>query len=133
MPHSTLPAGDRQTPLGRIKSYNSGSPVQNGLEKFPDMDTVDNSAFEPAGSKWAPRRDHAYGNGSMLNSYSAAPRTNGHSRQKSLSEAIRTIRTRGGSVSQNVHEITDALKAPVSPMLIVCLLLDSEPDLFGEC
>lgn len=45
----------------------------------------------------------------------------GHGRQKSLSDAFRTIRTRKGSVSQNAHEIADALRAPVSPKLVVCL------------
>jgi len=44
----------------------------------------------------------------------------GHDRQKSLSDAFRSIRTRRGSVSANVHEISDALKAPVSPKLVVC-------------
>ncbi|OAA58815.1 hypothetical protein ISF_06598 [Cordyceps fumosorosea ARSEF 2679] len=43
----------------------------------------------------------------------------GHSRQKSLSDAFRTIRTRNGSFSQNAHELADALKAPVSPKLII--------------
>lgn len=42
-----------------------------------------------------------------------------HGRQKSLSEAIRTMRTRKMSVSQNAHEIADALKAPLSWRLIV--------------
>ncbi|CAI4211616.1 unnamed protein product [Parascedosporium putredinis] len=82
------------------------------------MDTVDNSAFDPTVSRWAPRREHTYANGPTPTS-----RTNGHTRQKSLSEAFRTIRTRGGSVSQNVHEITDALKAPVSPVLVVLCIL----------
>jgi hypothetical protein len=43
----------------------------------------------------------------------------GHERQKSLGDAIRTIKNRHGSVSQNAHEIADALKAPVSARLIV--------------
>ncbi|KAF4980069.1 hypothetical protein FZEAL_3850 [Fusarium zealandicum] len=47
----------------------------------------------------------------------------GHNRQKSLTDAIRTIRARNGSVSQNAHEIADALKAPVSPRLIILCLL----------
>lgn len=46
-----------------------------------------------------------------------------HGRQKSLSDAIRTIKTRKGSVSANAHEIADALKAPVSVKLIVSALL----------
>ncbi|KAF2723181.1 TPT-domain-containing protein [Polychaeton citri CBS 116435] len=41
-----------------------------------------------------------------------------HGRQKSLSEAIRTVRTRKASVSENAAEIAEALKAPVSWRLI---------------
>jgi solute carrier family 35 protein E1 len=44
----------------------------------------------------------------------------GHGRQRSLSEAIQVIRGRNGSMSQNAAEIADALKAPVSPRLVVC-------------
>ena len=44
----------------------------------------------------------------------------GHTRQKSLSDAIRTIRAREGSVSANAQEIAQALRAPVSVKLIVC-------------
>ncbi|KAG6030076.1 hypothetical protein E4U41_000210 [Claviceps citrina] len=47
----------------------------------------------------------------------------GHGRQKSLSDAFRTIRTRKGSVSQNAHEIADALRAPVSPKLVILCLM----------
>jgi solute carrier family 35, member E1 len=43
-----------------------------------------------------------------------------HGRQKSLSEAIKTVRTRKMSMSENAHEIADSLKAPVSPRLVVC-------------
>lgn len=43
-----------------------------------------------------------------------------HVPQKSLSDAIRTIRTRKGSVSANAQELAEALKAPVSFKLIVC-------------
>lgn len=46
----------------------------------------------------------------------------GHIRQKSLGDAFRTIRTRQASVSQNAQEIADALKAPVSYKLVVCVL-----------
>ena len=67
--------------------------------------------------RWQPRKDqrNGYVNGSAHNH---STRT-GHGRQKSLSEALRTIRTRKGSVSQNAHEIAEALKAPVSLKLIV--------------
>ncbi|KAF2269008.1 TPT-domain-containing protein [Lojkania enalia] len=66
--------------------------------------------------RWQPRRDNRYGyaNGSVQG-------PNRHGRQKSLSEAIRTIRTPGrkASVSQNAHEIADALKVPLSPKIIL--------------
>lgn len=62
--------------------------------------------------RWQPRKEARFANG-PINGASTR-----HGRQKSLSEAIRTIRTRKGSVSQNAHEIADALKAPVSPKLI---------------
>ncbi|KAI6860125.1 TPT-domain-containing protein [Hortaea werneckii] len=42
-----------------------------------------------------------------------------HGRQKSLSEAIQTVRSRRMSVSENAHEIADSLKAPVSLKLIL--------------
>ncbi|KAH8631968.1 TPT-domain-containing protein [Alternaria alternata] len=67
------------------------------------------------GDRWHPRKEARFGgiNGS------ASTSSNRHGRQKSLSEAFRTIRTRKGSVSQNAHELADALKAPLSPKLIV--------------
>jgi solute carrier family 35 protein E1 len=107
----------------------------NGISKFPAFapdaahahyDEASYRSNSPArevrinldGERWQPRRS------------SRAQRLNGspgyppagpsrHGRQKSLSEAIRTIRTRSGSVTQNAHEIADALKAPVSPKLVV--------------
>lgn len=67
--------------------------------------------------KWQQRRDShlAWGdtNGHGVGSGSR------HGRQKSLSDAIRTIRTRKGSVSANAQELAEALKAPVSIKLVV--------------
>ncbi|KAF2165208.1 hypothetical protein M409DRAFT_67469 [Zasmidium cellare ATCC 36951] len=40
-------------------------------------------------------------------------------RQKSLGEAIKTVRTRKASISQNAHEIAESLKAPVSLRLVL--------------
>jgi solute carrier family 35 protein E1 len=71
---------------------------------------------------WAPRRHSnrtSRWSGANGNAYHGVR----HGRQKSLSEAIRTIRTRSGSIGQNAKEIADALKAPVSPMLVVCSIL----------
>ncbi|KAK1065971.1 hypothetical protein LTR12_010447 [Friedmanniomyces endolithicus] len=42
-----------------------------------------------------------------------------HGRQKSLSEAIKTVRTRKMSISETAHEVADSLKAPVSMKLVV--------------
>ncbi|KAF2146113.1 uncharacterized protein K452DRAFT_283400 [Aplosporella prunicola CBS 121167] len=69
----------------------------------------------PPGDRWYPRRDNSarWSNGGIN---TGATR---HGRQKSLSEAWRTIKTRRGSVSQNAHEIAGALKAPVSAKLIL--------------
>ncbi|KAI9891680.1 MAG: suppressor of loss of ypt1 [Vezdaea aestivalis] len=69
--------------------------------------------------RWHPRKEslHGWGNGAVRNP------GRGHSRQKSLTDALRTIRTRRGSVSQNAQEIAEALKAPVSPKLIfLCVI-----------
>ncbi|TIA42403.1 TPT-domain-containing protein [Aureobasidium pullulans] len=65
--------------------------------------------------RWQARRDSRSTNGWTPNGGGTVGR---HGRQKSLSEAIRTVRGRKGSVSQNAHEIADALKAPVSGRLI---------------
>ena len=71
--------------------------------------------------RWQPRRDShvAWVNGHVNGTGIGAATGRSHGRQKSLSDAIRTIRTRRGSVSANAHEIADALKAPVSVKLIV--------------
>ena len=68
------------------------------------------------GGEWQSRKDGhlTWGNGYMN---VAGPRQ--HVRQKSIRDAFRTIRTRGASVSENAHELADALKAPVSVKLIV--------------
>jgi len=105
----------------------------DGLEKFPDFDVTTNgqppvpypaqissNGYALPADRWSGRKENG-GNG-LLKQWTAWDQPSqkaGHSRQKSLSEAIRTMRTRHGSVSQNAHELADALKAPVSPKLIV--------------
>lgn len=108
---------------------------QEATEKFPDFDTqVNGTAFHPYGvnghsngalrpvDRWQAAKDsHTRAVRWGLDeppSHSKGHRS--HKRQPSLSDAIRTIRTRNGSMSQNAHEIADALKAPVSAKLIVC-------------
>ncbi|KAH7058953.1 triose-phosphate transporter family-domain-containing protein [Macrophomina phaseolina] len=80
----------------------SPSPLKNGENGFPP------------GDRWYPRKEKTarWGNGSAVGGTR-------HGRQKSLSEAIRTIKGRRASISQNAHEIADALKAPISAKLIV--------------
>lgn len=53
---------------------------------------------------------------------SNSQRTNrgaGHKHRRSVSEALNNFRTRQGSVSENAHELAEALKAPISYKLIV--------------
>lgn len=53
------------------------------------------------------------------NSGRATNRTAGHRHRRSVSEAINNIRHRQGSVSDNAHDLAEALKAPLSWKLIV--------------
>ncbi|ODA77474.1 hypothetical protein RJ55_07103 [Drechmeria coniospora] len=84
------------------------SPVATPPERWPP-------------DRWTPasKRDHTY---APTVTWSSSGRAR-HGRQKSLSDAFRTIRARNGSISQNAHEIADALRAPVSPKLVVLCLL----------
>lgn len=108
-------------------------------EKFPDFEsssfyhsspaqrpsTGQNGAYVNGGMSgdfWRPRKESS----ALRGGRPPPPSSNlngepyrGHGRQKSINEAYRNIRDRGGSVSQNAHEIADALRAPVSPRLIV--------------
>lgn len=82
-------------------------------EPFPDhvmFPTVANGTYQL--DAWQPKRQTGERiNGSLPNGRRA--------RQKSLSEALRTIKDRSGSVGENAHDLAEALKAPVSPRLIV--------------
>ncbi|KAJ9666123.1 hypothetical protein H2201_003801 [Coniosporium apollinis] len=71
------------------------------------------------GEQWQPRKETRAGWAIGRAPVGAPVGGTRHERQKSLSEAIRTIRTRHESVSASAHEIADALKAPVSPKLIL--------------
>ncbi|KAK2047353.1 triose-phosphate transporter [Colletotrichum somersetense] len=115
--------------------------ANGGMEKFPDhIDshlTNASRASSPGktnghelpgastgGDRWQPRKESLQGRGIRWGPASQPPATRyGHGKQKSLGDAIHNIRTRGGSVGQNAHEIADALRAPVSPKLIgLCVL-----------
>ncbi|EQL04133.1 ER to golgi transport protein [Ophiocordyceps sinensis CO18] len=98
--HDPKPLPDRGQPYGNGNGNSNGSAILS--------------------DRWAPvpRREDGHG-GSVTWSASS----NGRNRQKSLGDAFRTIRARNGSMSQNAHEIADALRAPVSPKLVVLCLL----------
>lgn len=112
-------------------------------EKFPDLDPSVNSSSDllrnlreqdsnqfaartisptksngtlQSPSRQAQRESRlTWGDGSL----NIAPPRQQHGRQKSLSDAIRTIRGRRASVSENAHELAEALKAPLSVKLTV--------------
>ena len=117
------------------------SSSSNTKERFPDLDNsasgeylaayeeVDEGALtssrtpSPAktngalhSKRWHPCKEHhlGWGNGNIN---LAPPRQ--HARQRSLSDAFKTIRSRKASVSENAHEIAEALKAPISVKIIV--------------
>jgi hypothetical protein len=124
MPHSTIePSSLRTDSSAILKSYKLPQDMRTSLEKFPDH--VDTFPFPGATDARTPTPKS---NGSLARlpltqdrstMWSASRNTRADGRQKSLSDALKTIRTRRGSVSQNAQEIADALKAPVSPRLIV--------------
>jgi solute carrier family 35 protein E1 len=94
----------REEPTDRMPSETPNSSKQNGRT---------NGAV--ANDRWQPRKE-SY---SMWSSSSNSRSSMHHGRQKSLGDALRTIKGRRASVSANAQEIADALKAPVSPKLIV--------------
>ncbi|OTB03455.1 hypothetical protein M426DRAFT_12602 [Hypoxylon sp. CI-4A] len=149
MPHSTSSgsyARDASIPRSNTKHPDDHeSDTSSGLEKFPDH--IDSPAMRASasrsisptlnaygiglsggaqlnGDRWLPRRDLSASRGVRWGSpLGPAGATRGHGRQKSISEAFRTIRGRNGSVSQNAHELADALRAPVSPRLIILCIM----------
>lgn len=140
MPHST---SHMRAPSQNRLSNANGSPAHNGTEKFPDFDAAhvfDSSApngggrqqqqngygysRESATQQQPEQRWHAHAHARRDSRVKWAPgaassHAYGHARKRSsISTAIH--RMRSGSMSQNAHEIADALRAPVSWKLIVC-------------
>lgn len=136
MPHATV--DQRALPNSRATTYKFPSNMGGLMEKFPDHNEAfvfpaDGRVRSPSKSnglanghfqtqeRWQPRKDGTVKDSPWLNG-KASGGGRPHGRQKSLSDAFRTIRTRRASVSANAQEIAEALKAPVSPKLIVCHL-----------
>ena len=117
------------------------SSSSNPREKFPDLDVFQSGDYSsgygesetgrnvstrtssPAKTNgllhnewWQTRKDNhlAWGDGHLD---VAGPRQ--HGRHRSISDAFKHIRTRKASVSENAHEIAEALKAPVSLKILV--------------
>jgi solute carrier family 35 protein E1 len=133
MPHAT--ADQRATPNSRATPYKFPNNMGGLMEKFPDHNETfvfpaegrarspnkSNglaNGHNPSQERWQPRKEGGVGGSLWMNGRASAG-GRPHGRQKSLSDALRTIRTRRASVSANAQEIADALKAPVSPKLIV--------------
>ena len=120
----------------------------NAKERFPDLDPTQSGAYSSDydesehgrngsarilnpgktngvlhNERWQTRKgDHlAWGDGHLN---VAGPRK--HGRHRSISDAFRNIRTRKASVSENAHEIAEALKAPVSLKILVSDLVAFE-------
>lgn len=145
MPHSTTDDSENPPPyLSRVAGHKPGNNTHTAMEKFPDhidsfigqsTDRIPspvkhlNGNAPPTGERWQPRRESR--TSSQWTNGRAPTAGRSHGRQKSLSDAIRTIRTRRGSVSANAHEIADALKAPVSPRLVVCSSLLQGLHIYG--
>ncbi|KAK5172573.1 uncharacterized protein LTR77_002693 [Saxophila tyrrhenica] len=124
VPHATSP----------YERHPSDSPAEPTTYKFPDFtQPIDEEAVEDISRGPSPKplpnglppglhssERWPYKKQSALNG--AASRATGsalHGRQRSLSEAIQIVRTRKASISENAHEIADALKAPVSYKLVM--------------
>ncbi|KAI5368217.1 putative sugar phosphate transporter domain-containing protein [Septoria linicola] len=99
--------------LDTISRGPSPRPLPNGLP--PGLHSSE---------RWPAKKSRETSSARFLSNLSAygfenAGRTR-HGRQKSLGEAINTVRTRGrgASISENAHEIAESLKAPVSFKLV---------------
>lgn len=113
----------------RRPSSDVNSSTRSTTLKFPDFnhDTVlsptsprvTNFALPPPTSTTDEQRWYPAPNRNRPSNTSSWPPNTKRGRQKSLSEAIKTIKDRRGSVVENAVEVAEALKAPVSPKLVV--------------
>ncbi|RMZ83912.1 hypothetical protein DV737_g1524, partial [Chaetothyriales sp. CBS 132003] len=93
-------------------------------ERFPSFDTAAAASFSlPVVTESPLESDVLAGQQGKWLSQGMSQRTRDsrqtwHRPRKSVSEALNNFRTRRGSVSENAHELAEALKAPVSYTLI---------------
>ena len=123
-PHATTGLERRRSSSAAPKPHTFKFPDFAGEQR--DEDTFEDISRGPSPSplpnglpvglhsseRWPLKKASAWANGNIGGQ--------SHGRQKSLSEAIHTVRTRKMSISENAHEIADSLKAPVSFRLVVC-------------
>ena len=106
---------------------------ENGTDWGSSYSTYNERAIPQ--SRWQPRKEtHTVtssfgGNGYFGTTSENTTHGSRHGRQKSISEVIKNVRTRKGSIGHNAHEIADSLKAPVSPAITVSSLPKSD----GRC
>ena len=105
------PSHDRHS----IQEEEYKNTLKDGRSSSPQVTPRANGSVHSA--RWQSRKD---GHTMWANAHANGGASR-HGRQKSLSDAIRNIRTRQGSVSANAQEIAEALKAPISYRLVVCI------------
>lgn len=121
---SSIRQSEWQMPPGASSSQAMASPI----DKFPDFkdETYDAAPQSPAthtsppiryiaNDLWEPRKTGPFLRGPVNGPF----RNSKHKPRKSISDAISNIRTRNTSMSANVQELGQALRAPVSYRLIV--------------
>lgn len=132
VPHATQDEGPRRRSTTSSAPRSFKFPDYKDADVFP-ADGEDIISREPSprplpnglppglhsSERWPPRRASALKSWVSGTAHALAPSTR-PSRQKSLSEAIRTVRTRKASFNENAQEIAESLKAPVSLKLVVC-------------
>ncbi len=102
-------------PKDLLETHHEEAPAGGLSARTSSPNTFKNANGILLNGRWhAPRNSHVAWKDGHVNGTGR-----GHGRQKSLSDAFRTIRMRKGSVGANAHEIADALKAPISIRLIV--------------
>ncbi|KAK3387000.1 triose-phosphate transporter family-domain-containing protein [Podospora didyma] len=148
--HATPAGSSMRTPsVGRTPvskppyTDTNGGLASGDTEKFPDFDSghaFTNGRTATANPRWQ-QNGYSNGNGATINppppdhwqprresrvrwaqrEHPSSASFAGHTKQKSISHAIRQIRS--GSMSQNAHEIADALRAPISYRLVTLCVM----------
>lgn len=139
MPHSISSGSERRDVSQTRSKSNRDHSVDSReatTEKFPDFEA--SNFYNPSSAQGQPdARQNGYLNGVSDDRWQprgggsalgvkwgvSGQAARGHGRKKSLNDAIKNIRAHSGSVSQNAHEIADALRAPVSPALIILCIM----------